>query len=243
MYTIAVPVYNEEKIVYSSIIRIYKKIQKVEKKLNLSIELLIVDDGSKDNTIAEIQRAQKKYPDIQYRQEKGPSRRENLIKCMLETKSEYVGWMDCDIATDLKDFENLICFSKYYDIVTGSRYLASSIINRHLSRMIISFLYNNLVRILFKSKIRDHWCGFKIFKRTVLKQIIDYMGIGNLQRKMFWDSQMWVYAQNLGFKALEIPVTWEEKNQSALKIHTEIPMLLYMFKFWFSGRWKKLSNH
>ena len=155
---------------------------------------------------------------------------------MIKSDSLYVGFMDCDLATELYDLFPLMENIKHYDIVTGSRYMACSKIERLWSRRIISFLFNNGLKILFGSKIRDHECGFKMWKTRKLREIVKHTGYGKAykDRKMFWDSEMWIYAQRLGMRFLEIPVTWKEGKKSALRFRTELPMIKYILKL----RWK-----
>ena len=240
--TIALPAYNEEDIIYDNAIAVVKEIRRIEVELSVHIRLLIVDDGSNDGTREEVERAQREYPEINYQYKPGPSRRENLVKAMLEAETEYVGWMDSDLATPLKHLEKLIASSKYYDIVTGSRYMPSSRIDRRLTRYLISVSYNKLIHVMFGSKIADHWCGFKVFRREKLQLITEMIGLGNPRRQMFWDAQMWVCAQRHDMNILQIPVEWFEEGESALKIHTEIPMMLYTFEYWLSGEWRKTKD-
>lgn len=106
-------------------------------------------------------------------------------------------------------------------------------------RKVISFCFNNCIRLFFGSKIRDHECGFKIFKTSSLKKIVEKTGIDNKDRKMFWDSEMWIYAQDLKLKVLEIPITWTEGKKSALRFKTELSMIKYALKLWLKRTWMK----
>ena len=75
---------------------------------------------------------------------------------MLKTKTEYVGFMDCDLATDVGDLENLIINAPNYDIVTGDRYAPSSNVERGLDRKIISVVFNKSMQLLFGSKMIEY---------------------------------------------------------------------------------------
>src|SRR3989344_9669057 len=119
-----------------------------------------------------------------------------------------------------------------YDIVIGSRYVRGAKIKRTFNRRVISFLFNNFVRLYFNSKIKDHECGFKFFKAEILKDLVKEMGI-NYERKMFWDSEMLIRAQKKKLKILEIPVAWVEGPKSALTFKKELPMIKYALKLRF----------
>ena len=234
-YSIFIPAYNEEKIIEDSIRLAYDFIELIEYSTGMSIQLIILDDGSTDETYMRIVELSEELP-IMVIREKGPSRRENLIKHMIKSDSLYVGFMDCDLATELYDLFPLMENIKHYDIVTGSRYMACSKIERLWSRRIISFLFNNGLKILFGSKIRDHECGFKMWKTRKLREIVKHTGYGKAykDRKMFWDSEMWIYAQKLNMSFLEIPIVWHEGGKSALRFRTELPMIKYILRL----RWK-----
>jgi len=238
-YTIIIPAYNEEKIIYKNALKVYYTLKEIQKSFDFDFTLTLLDDGSTDNTFKKILKLTKKYDEIKAISNDGPTRRENLIyNMMISSDSEYVGFMDCDLATNLNDLRNLIVFAPYYDVVSGSRYVASSKTERKTSRIIISWIFNTVIRFLFKSRIRDHECGFKMFKLSCLKKILTYTGIGNKDRRMFWDTEMWIYAQNFDMKVLEIPIDWKEGDKSALRFRTELSMLKYIFKFWIKKPWK-----
>ena len=238
--TVIVPCYNEEKIIYNNIIKLNKGL----KKTNRKIKLVLLNDGSTDNTKSEIDRLYKKV-DFKYFEYDFPSRRENLLHCIDNfIKTKYLMFLDCDMATDLKDLKPLFNNLKYYDIVSGSRYLTSSKVERNTIRRIISFIFNNSIRLLFGSKIRDHECGFKAFDTKKLKKIIKITKYGDLvsSRKMFWDTEMWITAQRLGYKILEIPIAWKAGDKSALRFKTEISMLSYILKYFINSKIKKVKK-
>ena len=251
-YTFIVPCYNEEEIISANFLKIGKALSDIREDMKLpfgAIKLVCLNDGSTDNTETEILDDVFRYQqyhllddlELIYIKMNGPSRRENLLKYIAtKVNTTYVGYMDCDIATDLKDLKLLLGVAPYYDIVSGSRYLVSSKVKRDFSRRMISYLFNNGIRILFGSKIRDHECGFKIFKTDKLKTIIKYTKYGDKykDRKMLWDSEMWVYAQQLNYKVLEIPVEWEAGKKSALRFTSETRMIKYVLKLWWSKRWQ-----
>lgn len=242
MLTMFMPAYNEQKIICDNALRASRALRDVCSALGMSARLIVMDDGSDDATAAEVHRAIEQDGSIGYQWAPGPSRRENLVRAMLAADTRYVGWMDADLATSLDSLHELVAMSVRYDIVTGSRYLPSSVAERSLHRMLISRGYNGLVRLLFGSRIRDHWCGFKIFDRSALIAITENIGVGITGRKMFWDAQMWVCAQRLGLRILEIPVLWREGEKTALRVYTELPMMRYTFRYWASGKWRRINS-
>lgn len=239
MLTIVIPAFNEEAIIRHNVLAAREELDRIAGELAIEIALVVLDDGSTDATKQEVMAAQDTRPGIGYEWRPGPSRRENLASFLATRSDPYVGWMDADLSTDLSTLGELVRSSFDHDIVTGSRYLPSSSISRAASRLVISGTYNRLVRVLFNSKIRDHWCGFKIFRREALVEILGYIGENDTQRQMFWDAEMWICAQRLGLSILEVPVAWVEGDKSALSWHTELPMAAHTARYWVSGRWRR----
>ena len=83
--------------------------------------------------------------------------------------------MDLDLATDLKFLKPLIeaITIGVFEFATGSRLMSDSKVERTLRRSISSKSYNFLVRHMLHSKLKDHQCGFKAFKREPTLQILD----------------------------------------------------------------------
>lgn len=238
MLTMFMPAYNEQAVIRTNAVVAVRRLAEVSATLAVPIRLVILDDGSTDATADEVVTAMTDEPSIRYLHVPGPSRRECLAQAMINADTPYVGWMDADLATSLDQLEDLVRGLDRYDIVTGSRYLASSRARRTMKRRAISRTYNRAVQVMFGSRIRDHWCGFKVFRRAALQEIVAHIGTDVADRQMFWDAQMWVCAQRLGLRILEVPVDWCEGDKSALALHTELPMVGFTLRYWVSGRWR-----
>ena len=75
--------------------------------------------------------------------------------------------------------------------------------------------------MLVKRKSQDHQCGFKLLSRESKEKILHITKIDS----WFWDTELLVVANALGFKILEIPVNWKEekyKNTSLLRLVKDI---------------------
>lgn len=217
---IFIPAYNEEDKIIQAIFKVRQAIRGMS-----NTTITIVSDGSIDNTVLYA-----KQEGVKVLEFEKPSRRENLVKAMCSSKAQNVMIVDCDLI-DYSTIRPVIENLRYVDVVIGSRYLTSSRLKRSLNRLFISKLMNLVTSILFKTKIRDHFVGFKAFKTKVLKQVVNKMEPRNTLRSMYWDAEFLIKTSELQFQILEYPIQWEEGKNTKLKAN-DSKMLIYMVKLW-----------
>jgi len=195
--------------------------------MKMDFNIYIVDDASSDRTKSIGKSLAGKNPKIIYvRFERGPSRRENLALAFKKSKNEVIVLMDIDLSVNLRYLQKILeKIEKGSHISTGSRYMGINA-KRTLSRKIISIVYNKFIRVYFGSKIKDHQCGFKAFRREVLLEVLKDMGYDkSMKRGWFWDAELLIRAQNKGYKVSEVPVHWSAGEQSSFNFKREMRML------------------
>ena len=237
LVSVIIPGYNEERIVASTISRV----EAVMSGIGRPYELLIVDDGSTDATAKILGRLVRgrKYPKLRYvSYPDGPSRRENLARSFRLLKGDYVLLLDMDLSLDIAHLRDMLHWlDQGYGMVIVNRYHRDSRIRRDRRRYIISKLYNAFIRLLFRTGFRDNICGFKAFRRGVIRRLVNEAGFDATgKRSVFWDTQLIILARRAGIKIREIPVRWEEGEKSSLRFGRESGMLPYIVKFWLSLR-------
>ncbi len=130
-----------------------------------------------------------------------------------------------------------------YDFATGSRMMPESDAKRPFKREFASRGYNSLVRILLHSKLYDHQCGFKAFRRDSLFELLDKIE----NQHWFWDTELLVRAQYEGYRIIEFPVYWRHGGSSKVNFSKDIVgMGSEVFRLWgelffpglFSGKGK-----
>jgi len=214
MFSLVFPAYNEAARLEKNVKTIVDSLN----KLNIDYEIIIAEDGSTDNTYEIGLKLSKEHRNLRinhYNEKLG--RGLALKKAFSLANGKYVCYMDIDLATDIKHLKGLLNYVKGYDIVTGSRYLKNSVINRSIKRRGISWVYNFLARLLFNSKIFDHQCGFKAFKKET---IIELNKISE-NNHWFWDTEILILAQKFGYNVKEFPITWNEGKRSKVKAPTD----------------------
>ena len=228
-----IPGYNEEKVIINTINSVEKALSSIGKPF----EILIVDDGSTDNTFQILRKLIKSKKNSYLRfvsYKNGPSRRENLAKSFKLLKGEYVLLLDMDLSMDVKHIEDMVFWlDNGYEMVIPNRYHKDSYIERRIDRFLISKIYNGLIRTLFRTGFKDNICGFKAFKREVALKLVEKAGIDNTKtRSVFWDTELIIHAKKSGIHIKEIPIHWTEGKSSALNFKREVKMVPYIIKFW-----------
>jgi glycosyltransferase involved in cell wall biosynthesis len=223
-----VPCYNEKDVVVSHIERLYRYL----KNKGWNFELIICDDASTDGT-SELVDAMR-LPELKvFHYKNGPSRRENLSLALQQAAGPILLYMDMDLSTNLENLDDLVAAieSGQYDVVVGSRYQKGAIVKREILRLMYSLMYNTAIRILFRSRILDHQCGFKAFHREVFLQLAVEMGYDEkFSRGWFWDAELLIRAQRKGLRILEMPVQWTRAAKSSFSFVRELKVIPYMLR-------------
>jgi len=226
MIKIFIPVYNEEEFIEANL---RYMIPKFSKLLTDDYKIYVVNDGSTDRT-GDILDSINIENVVHLKCNNGPSVRENLAKMFVKQGKigDLIFFMDADLSTDMSSLPQLITeMKKGFDIVIGSRYQKGAKLNRTPYRFIVSKIFNTFLNLYFGSRVRDHECGFKLFKYEVIRDLVKDMG-WNLQRRAFWDSEMLIRAQQEGYRIKEVPVNWVEGPKSYISIKKEKFMISYI---------------
>jgi|Deesub1362A_J573_1020465.scaffolds.fasta_scaffold07685_2 hypothetical protein len=233
--SIILPAYNEEK-------NIGKAIEDTKKKLEefgIDYEIIVAEDGSEDRTYEiamSYSQRDERIRVLHYPERLG--RGEALKRAFKTARGEILLYMDVDLATDLSHISDVIkLMEEGYDIVVGSR--KTSLAKRSLPRRFLSWCYNFWVRMLLKSKIKDHQCGFKAFRKESTIILLDEVK----DNGWFWDTEILVRAQYRELKIAEIPVIWREKGDTKVKFFRDSiemglsALLLKLELVKLEGRW------
>ncbi|MHA2114919.1 MAG: glycosyltransferase [Candidatus Thorarchaeota archaeon] len=211
--SIVVPMWNEESWVETA----YKAIRSAISKFNLDAQIVFATDGCTDRTVEIIEGLQKNDSSlILFNDPNKLGRGLALKKAFQKLDTPFIVYMDGDLATDLNHLPTLIEYlERGADIVTGSRLMKSSSCVRKQRRKWFSRIYNIMARILFRSRMRDHQCGFKGFNRVKTKKLINSVR----SRGWFWDAEILIRGQRDGLRVVEFPVNWRDRATKASKVN------------------------
>jgi glycosyltransferase involved in cell wall biosynthesis len=214
MISIIVPVHNEASILKKNVSRLLE----AAKALG-DFQLILAEDGSTDGS-REAASALASGRVILISSEKRLGRGTSLKRAIAASSGDTVIYMDADLATDLSHLKELVTrIGEGYDIVTGSRLMkGSKVTGRRALREFFSRGYNLLLRLLFMTRINDHQCGFKAFRKSSVLPLLDEVE----DTHWFWDSELLIRAQKKGLKVAEIPVRWTDRKDSSVRLRLDI---------------------
>jgi dolichol-phosphate mannosyltransferase len=204
---VIIPTYNEKENVEQMIHKVFS--------LQPAFDLLIVDDGSPDGTAAIVKSLMSQYPNRLFIEErKGKlglgTAYMHGFKWALQRSYEYIFEMDCDFSHDPDDLIRLrqACVDGA-DVAIGSRYVkGGKVQNWPLGRILMSYFASVYVRTILWINVSDTTAGFKCYKRKVLERInfdsIKFIGYA-------FQIEMKYIAYKLGFKLVEVPITFKDR--------------------------------
>lgn len=211
---IVLPVYNEEQELEENSLKLLDFCRKNLK--NYNFELQIVDNASIDQTqvIAEKLVIQNNEISFLRLEEKGRGRA--IKKAWVIGEADIFVYMDIDLSTDLKHLPKIIeAIENDFDIAIGSRLLSASYVaGRAMKREILSRGYNLLINFFFQTHFSDAQCGFKAVGRKVVKELLPKIE----DNDWFFDSELLIIGEKMGFKIYEEPVVWTDNPGSTVKV-------------------------
>ena len=139
-----------------------------------------------------------------------------LRRAWTEGDADIVSYMDVDLSTDLSAFPPLIdsLINSEYDVAIGSRLKKGSQVTRGLKREFISRTYNLIIKLMFWHHFSDAQCGFKAVTRRAVRDIVPLIQ----DQAWFFDSELLLLAERMGYKVYEVPVKWADDPDSRVKI-------------------------
>lgn len=211
--SVIIPAYNEAK-------RLPKTLQDAATFLqtyNKIVEVIVVDDGSSDDTSVVALQYADKFENLRVLHDKNNHGKGYAVKKgMLEATGEWRLFMDADNATPLKEIELLWPYTGKYHVIIGSRHLKTShvVIDQPWYRKMISRLGNRLIQFLVVKGIVDTQAGFKLFSKEATERIFSQ------QRILRWgfDMEILAIAQKIyGYRIKEVPISWYNSAESRLR--------------------------
>jgi glycosyltransferase involved in cell wall biosynthesis len=219
-----VPVHNEGKIVLAKIAEIQKELDMILQGKNY--EILVVENGSTDNTLKELQKIKSKNVNIISLNGKGHGLA--LKTSIVSAKGKHVLLTAIDLPFGFSDLEEMLKIAKEYHVIFGSKAHPESITYSPRIRRVTSKLYRMFLRLFFKIKVGDTQ-GTVFLKRALVLPLLKYCNSDNA----FFSAQLAIFAQRQSLKITEVPVRMRKQNLRRSKynvLSNGSEMFLSMFK-------------
>jgi len=226
---IIIPAYNEEKRIATTLESYGSFFNRKDILKKVNADILVVINNTTDKTEEIVKKYCKLYKRISYvdlvRGGKGYAVIQGF-KLALEEKSDYIGFVDADMATLPTEYMKLIESIDKFDGVIADRYLPGSIIKPKpsIQRLIAKRMFNFVIRAMMFLPYRDTQCGAKLFTRKAVSKIIGQMSMS----KWAFDVELLYFMKKNNFKIISIPTKWIDKEYSTIN-------------FWQAGPWMVLG--
>lgn len=211
--SVVIPAYNEEHRIEASIEAIADYLAKQE----YASEIIVVDDGSVDETLKMLQALKVKYPTLEaLAHEDNRGKGFAVRRGVLASKGNFILFSDADLNTPVEDVEKLFgAIDEGARVAIGSRAVAGAVlvVRRPWVREVGSRLLNLAIRLIAVPGIRDTQCGFKLFEAKAARDIFQRSVLNGFS----FDVEILHLARRLGYPVTEVPVTWIFRGGSKVK--------------------------
>ncbi len=195
--SVILPAFNEGAHIYRNLHRVCQVLE------GLRYEIIVVDDGSDDNTFPESQRAMQDGLPVQViRNEINRGKGASLFRGFALTRADRVAFLDSDLEIAPENLLTLlrVMDETQADVVIGVKDLHDN--QFPFLRRILSRLYRALVAFLFDLSLTDTQTGIKLFRREVLVNAVPRVSV----RRFAFDLELLVAALRFGYRIVEQPV-------------------------------------
>ena len=222
------PAYNEEKRISKTLRLTYDYL----KKQDYQSEILVVNDGSKDNTAKVVSELKVEIPIIKLIDNEENKGKGGVVKQgMLEATGDYRLFSDSDNSTSIDQVENIWPWlEKGFDVVIGSRDVKGAVLDPpqgFIRKIIFGDGFKFLRKLIIGLwRIEDTQCGFKCFSAKAAEDIFSQAR----KQGFVFDVEVLTLAKKLSYHIKEIPVHWKNDAQSKVKLKHVFKMFVDMMK-------------
>ena len=211
--SVVIPAYNEAARLPSTI----DKVMGYLEGRDYTYEVLVVDDGSSDDTAQLVELASKEHSHLHLVRNPHRGKGFAVRTGMLQAKGRYILYSDADLSAPIEELEKLLPFlEKKYHIAMGSREgVGSARYDEPHYRHLMGRVFNTFVRLMALPQFRDTQCGFKAFRKDAAHTLFRNLHLygdkaGDVKGAMVtgFDVEVLYLALKWGYKIKEVPVRW-----------------------------------
>lgn len=221
--SVVIPVFNEERRIKQTLAAVWDYFE------SRDAEILIVDDGSSDRTVQIVNDFAATHPGLRVLAEKHRGKAATVLAGLDQSRGELVVFMDADLATPLETWDR--CEQAIQDgasVAIASREgIGADRVAEPWYRHVMGRVFNGLVRVLLLPGIHDTQCGFKVFSRAALSDILprqrlyENARVVRNARVTAFDVELLYIARKYGHEIAVIPITWQYGDHSKVNPVTD----------------------
>jgi dolichyl-phosphate beta-glucosyltransferase len=212
--SVVVPMYNETRRMK----RTLPMLADYFRGQDFSVEFVVVDDGSSDNTAQMARELLGSGPDVNVIESKPNRGKGHALKVgMLAARGDLVLFTDADLSTPPAESSKFWkWFDEGFDVVIGSRKMAGAVLEKHqpLWRESMGKVFTWLTNRIATRDISDITCGFKCFTNGAAQDLFSRSVIDDWS----FDAEVLFIAQKHGLRIKEVPVHWHDESGTKVRI-------------------------
>ena len=211
-YSIVIPAYNESDRIRPTLDTLLSH----SRQQNWNAEIIIVDDGSRDDTLSIIREYCKLHPQIRLLDNPQNHGKGFSVRAgMLAARGDICLFTDADLSSPITEAQHLFdAIAASADIAIGSRWLRAELQTERqpLYRQLFGRIFNLVLRVFLGLNYADTQCGFKAFRRDAAQRVFPLQKI----ERWGFDPEILFLAKKLGLVVKEVPVVWAHSEGTRL---------------------------
>ncbi len=182
----------------------------------LDYEVIVVSDGNTDATVSEAERVgspRVKVLAYQVNEGKGFA----LMHGIAQANGDLMAFIDADMELDPSGIGRFVALQKQggWDVVVGSKRHPESQVAYPALRRAQSWMYQQLIRVLFRLDVKDTQTGVKLFRGDLLRAVVPLLAV----KRFAFDLELLVVARHLGYKKIaEAPITLDYRFETTTDV-------------------------
>ncbi len=211
-YSIVIPAFNESVRIRPTLHALLRHIQ----ELSWDAEILVVNDGSSDDTAQIVREFGKVHPQVLLVENPGNRGKGYSVRNgMLHARGDICLFTDADLSSPITEAQKLFdAIARGADIAIGSRWLRTELQTERqpLYRQLFGRIFNLALRLILGLRFADTQCGFKAFRHDAAQRIFPLQKI----ERWGFDPEILFLARRAGLRTEEVPVIWAHSEGTRL---------------------------
>jgi dolichyl-phosphate beta-glucosyltransferase len=212
LLSIIIPAHNEEHRLPGSL----DKIAAFLTAQTYPYEVIIVENGSVDDTVGVARRYAERFPYIRFYQEAARGKGLAVRRGMLEARGRYRFICDADLSMPIEEISKFLPPALTdYDVAIASREAPGAVrYDEPWYRHLIGRAFNLLIKLIAVRGFEDTQCGFKCFRDEAAGDLFSVQTLNGIG----FDVELLFVAQKRGYRIVEVPIDWYYNAESRMRL-------------------------